>query len=199
MIWPQYFVINIVSTITCLGTGGGGEIWIAREEKQSTQEPTYQWSEHKTNHCLIWVHLGAHFSQILPRVVHPIPKGAPSPLALIDLLNSQGFAALLCYYLRRQQEDAKCCSGPIASLKHFTSFRTWDHTEILGDFMNRDFIKLGEKREESGAQLTAQPWPCWLYGVGRRGATEKAGALFHCQRDIWPGGKELVNGDVEQL
>jgi len=50
--------------------------------------------------------------------------------------------------------------------------------------MNRDFIKLGERRKESGSQLMAQPWLCWLCGVGGRGATEKSGALLHCQRDI---------------
>lgn len=65
--------------------------------------------------------------------------------------------------------------------------------------MNRGFIKLGERKNKSGAQLMAQPWPCWLCGVGRRGATEKPEALLRYQRDIQQEGKDLVDGDAEPL
>lgn len=66
------------------------------------------------NGCLSW----APFSQILHKALHPTPKLS---MALINWQNCQEFAALLCYYLGRPQEDAKCCSGPIASLKYFSS------------------------------------------------------------------------------
>lgn len=94
-IWPQYFVVNIVNAIPCLGTGED-EIWMARKEKQSTQESIHRWSEHTTNGCLAW----AHFSQTLLKVLHPTPKWL---LALINWQNCQEFAALLCYYPGRQQ------------------------------------------------------------------------------------------------
>lgn len=44
-------------------------------------------------------------------------------------------------------------SGPIASLKYFSSFWTWDLTEILRDFINRVFIELGERRKENSSFL----------------------------------------------
>lgn len=50
--------------------------------------------------------------------------------------------------------------------------------------MNRGFTKLGDRRKENGARLIVQPRTCWLCGVGRRGTTEKSGALLHYQRDI---------------
>lgn len=135
-----------VNAIPCLETGED-EIWMARKEKQSTQESAHWWSEHTTNGCLSW----AYFSEILHKVLHSTPK---LPLALINWQNCQELAALVSYYLGRQQEDAKCCSGPIASLKYFSSFWTWDLKEILGDFMNRVFlIELGKRSKKNSSFL----------------------------------------------
>lgn len=176
MVWPQNFVVNNFNAVPCLGTGED-EIWMTRKEKQSTQESKHRWSEHTVNGCLSW----AHFSQILHKVLHPTPKW---PLALIIWQNCQEFAALLCCYSGRQQEEAKCFSGPIESLKCFPSFWTWDITEILGDFMNGVFIELGERRKENGVQPMTQPWPCLFCGLGRRWSTDKLEASFHCQRAV---------------
>lgn len=129
VVWPQYFVIDI-GTVTSLGTREDGEFSMAREFSLAkdlyswTQNNVHQWPEHKTKVCLSSIHRGAHFSQ-----THPPQNQLLHLCFLTDLWSIQGFAALLCYCLRRQQEDAKCFSGPTVVLKHFNLFWAWGGME----------------------------------------------------------------------
>lgn len=186
MVGPQNFVGSDVNAVPCLGTGED-EIWMARKEKQSTQEFKHRWSEHTMNCCLA----GHILSKFFTRFYTPMQNDLWLWLTDRPARSLQHFFATA--------SDAKCFSGPTESLKFFPSFWTWAITEILGDFMNRVFIELGERRKENGVQPMTQSWPCLFCGLGRRWSTDNLEVSLHCQRAVEQGRKALVNGGAEQL